>query len=99
MLSNLFDATVFSCEVGAMKPDPRVYNAACDGLNVAPHRCMFVGDGGSRELTGAVTSNMHAILLRVPGEEHTWFDANYRQDALEWPGEVIRDLSELLPLV
>ncbi len=98
-LGDLFDATVFSCEVGAMKPDRKVYDAACDALDVRPERCMFVGDGGARELTGAAALGMEAVLLRVPGEEHTWFDANYRQDALEWPGTTVGDLSELLPLL
>ena len=98
-LGDLFDHTVFSCEVGAMKPDRKVYDAACDGLGVRPERCMFVGDGGARELTGAAALGMEGVLLRVPGEEHTWFDANYRQDALEWPGTVVSDLSELLPLL
>jgi FMN phosphatase YigB (HAD superfamily) len=60
---------------------------------------MFVGDGGARELTGAAALGMEAVLLRAPGEGLTWFDANYRQDALEWQGTVVADLSELLPLL
>lgn len=98
-LGDLFDATVFSCEVGAMKPDRKVYDAACERLGVQAERCMFVGDGGARELTGAAALGMEAVLLRAPGEGHTWFDANYRQDALEWAGTVVTDLSELLPLL
>jgi putative hydrolase of the HAD superfamily len=31
---DLFDATVFSCDVGAMKPDRKVYDAACERLGV-----------------------------------------------------------------
>ena len=42
----LFDVAVFSCEVKLTKPDPRIYQTACDGLNVAPDRCLYVGDGG-----------------------------------------------------
>jgi len=38
-------------------------------------------------------------LLRVPGEEHTWFDSFYRKDALEWPGTVVASLSELTNLI
>ena len=98
-LGDLFDAAVFSCEVGAMKPDRRAYHAVCGMLNVRPERCMFVGDGGARELTGAAALGMEAVLLRVPGEEHTWFDTNYRQDALEWAGTMVGDLSELPPLL
>jgi putative hydrolase of the HAD superfamily len=98
-LADLFDHLIFSCDAGAMKPDARVYAAATAGLGVDPARCMFVGDGGARELTGAAAVGMDAVLLRVPGEEHTWFDSFYRKDALEWPGTIVTSLSELTALV
>lgn len=85
---------VFSCDVGMMKPDPRIYEQVCAGLSVEPMRCIFVGDGGSRELTGAAKLGMEAVLLRVPGEEHTWFDQNYRLDALEWTGATIKAIED-----
>jgi putative hydrolase of the HAD superfamily len=95
-LAPMFDATVFSCAVGAMKPHHLVYDTACELLGVRPNRCLFVGDGGSRELTGATAVGMEAILLRAPGEGHTWFDAHYRQDALEWSGTIVTSLSALI---
>jgi len=98
-VADLFDHLVFSCDVGAMKPHPSVYEAAYTSLGVDPRRCMFVGDGGARELTGASAVGMEAVLLRVPGEEHTWFDSFYRKDALEWPGTVVASLSELTNLI
>ena len=98
-LADLFDHLVFSCNVGAMKPHPSVYEAAFGTLGVKPERCVFVGDGGARELTGASAAGMEAVLLRVPGEEHTWFDSFYRKDALEWPGTVLASLSELTSLI
>jgi putative hydrolase of the HAD superfamily len=98
-MADLFDHLVFSCDVGAMKPAPAVYEAATDGLGVDPARCMFVGDGGARELTGAAAVGMHGVLIRVPGEEHTWFDSFYRKDAVEWPGTVVSSLSELRSLL
>ena len=94
-LADLFDQLVFSCNVGTMKPHPSVYEASCRTLGVKPEQCMFVGDGGARELTGANAIGMKAVLLRVPGEEHTWFDNFYRKDALEWPGAVVANLSDL----
>jgi putative hydrolase of the HAD superfamily len=94
-LATLVDAPVFSSDVGMMKPDPQIYRLVCFQLEVAPERCLFVGDGGARELTGARKLGMEVVLLRVPGEEHTWFDAAYRQDALEWEGATVTDLSEL----
>ena len=98
-LRSLVDAAVFSCDVGLLKPDPRIYSHVCGLLDVPPERCLFVGDGGSRELTGARDAGMSAVLLRVPGEEHTWFDANYRLDALEWQGATIGALDELVRFI
>jgi len=94
-----FDATGFSCEIGAMKPDRLVYDAVTSALDVAPGRCLFVGDGGARELTGAANVGMTAVLLRVAGEDHTWFDTYYRQDALEWSGPTLVTLSDLPSLL
>ena len=98
-MADLFDQLVFSCEVGTMKPAAAIYEAATSSLGVDPARCMFVGDGGARELTGASAFGMEAVLIRVPGEEHTWFDSHYRKDALEWPGTVVTSLSELTSLI
>ncbi len=98
-LQSLVDAAVFSCNVGLLKPDPRIYSHVCGLLDVSPERCLFVGDGGSRELTGARDAGMSVVLLRVPGEEHTWFDSNYRLDALEWQGTTIGAIDELVRFI
>ena len=97
-LSAVIDSAVFSCEMGLMKPEPAIYRHVCGLLEVRPERCLFVGDGGARELTGARAVGMDATLLRVGGEEHTWFDSNYRLDALEWTGATITALDEVLRL-
>ena len=52
-LGGEFDATVFSCDVGVSKPDPRIYEIACERLEVEPAECLFVGDGANDELPGA----------------------------------------------
>ena len=63
-----FDATVFSCDVGVSKPDPRIYEIACEQLEVEPADCLFVGDGANDELPGAERAGMTAVQLRAPGE-------------------------------
>lgn len=87
------DAKVFSCLEGVRKPDPRIYHLACERLGVQPARCLYVGDGGSRELTGALAVGMHPVLIRVDYERHM---DPYRADAMEWTGPVIADISEVL---
>ncbi len=41
-----FDTIVQSCLVGLRKPDPRFYQIACERLDVAPARCLFLDDLG-----------------------------------------------------
>jgi putative hydrolase of the HAD superfamily len=83
----LFDAEVFSCSVGLRKPDPRIYELACEQLGVEPSEALFVGDGANDELAGAERAGMLAVLLQREGEEH------------DWPGRRIRALPELLEIV
>ncbi len=91
----LFDVTVFSCRVGIKKPDPRIYQMATDRLGVAPPDCLYIGDGSSRELSGASQVGMRAVLIRDPDEVA---DA-HTIDREEWHGEVISSLGEVLKFV
>lgn len=92
----LFDVTVFSSKAGATKPDPRLYQQATEGLGVEASRCIYIGDGGGRELTGARTAGMHPILIKVSYED---FMDGFRPDAREWTGPIISDISEVLGFV
>ena len=87
------EAPVFSCEVGLRKPDPRIYALACERLQVEPQRCVFVGDGGSKELTGASDAGMRAVLIRAP------YDDDIGGGREEWQGDKVSSLGEILPLV
>jgi putative hydrolase of the HAD superfamily len=44
-LSSFLDAVVSSAEIGAKKPDPRVFRAALERLGVDPERALHIGDG------------------------------------------------------
>ena len=57
-LSGVMDEVVFSCRIGAMKPDAAIYATACDRLGVRPEDCAYVGDGGSDELPAAASLGM-----------------------------------------
>ena len=52
-LPQLFDATIFSFQVGKIKPEAEIYWLACESLEVKPTTTLFIGDGGSDELVGA----------------------------------------------
>jgi putative hydrolase of the HAD superfamily len=91
----LLDARVFSVEVGVCKPDPAIYLTACRRLGVAPEDCMYVGDGGSRELTGATAVGMTAVRLDAPDlADHLVFE---RDDS--FTGPAVPSLTGLLALL
>jgi putative hydrolase of the HAD superfamily len=87
-----FDAEVFSCVCGLMKPDPRIYLLASEQLGVEPESCFFVGDGANDELQGAARVGMRPVLIHRPGEAPFW-------DGLEdWEGLRITSIPEVLDL-
>ena len=88
----LLDEAIFSCEVKLTKPDPRIYRMVCERLEVAPDRCLYVGDGGSGELTGAVEFGMDPVLIRAPYDTVN----GHRED---WEGTRISELKQVLDLV
>jgi putative hydrolase of the HAD superfamily len=94
-LAPLIDVTVFSCEAGLRKPDPRIYQLACHRLGVEPGECVFVGDGGSGEISGAAAAGMFAVQLRAPIDAVT--AGILGQES--WAGPTIATLSDLMSLL
>ncbi|MBB4696659.1 putative hydrolase of the HAD superfamily [Actinoplanes abujensis] len=91
----LLDATVYSVRLGVCKPDPRIYLAACEKLDVSPSECLYVGDGGSHELTGAAAVGMTPVRLAAPDlASHLVFDAD-----TNFAGRTVRSLTEVVGLV
>jgi putative hydrolase of the HAD superfamily len=62
-MGGIFDAEVFSCDVGLAKPDPAIYRICLDMLGLQAGECMFVGDGGSNELVGAREVGMKTVFV------------------------------------
>jgi putative hydrolase of the HAD superfamily len=91
-----FNHCAFSCEVGAVKPDPAIYRAALDALNLQPAKTLYVGDGSDEELSGAARCGLNPVLISV--DLSNTYDAQ-RVDVDEWTGAVIHSLSELPRLV
>jgi len=58
----LFDHVVESSELGIRKPDPRIYQVACEALQVAPANCVFLDDLGIN-LKPAKTQGMQTIKV------------------------------------
>lgn len=64
-LLDLFNAAVISTQVGAIKPDKRMYEAILNALNAAPEDCLFVDDRPCN-LEGAVEMGMRAVQMARP---------------------------------
>jgi HAD superfamily hydrolase (TIGR01509 family) len=67
-LGGLVDAFVHSFQVGAEKPDPRIFLAACERLGTAPAATLMVGDHAVAD-GGASAAGLQFYLL-PPHEGH-----------------------------
>jgi putative hydrolase of the HAD superfamily len=61
-LWELFDAVVYSSEVGVRKPHVEIYQAALGGLGVAPGEAVFVGDRLREDVLGPARAGITGVL-------------------------------------
>ncbi|GAA0587770.1 HAD family hydrolase [Kribbella sandramycini] len=88
LLAPYFDTVAFSAELGAAKPEPAIYLAACTALSVSPAECVYIGDGRDNELPAAASLGMHAIRTLEHANSHP-----------AWPGPTINAFAELPALL
>lgn len=93
-LSRHLDAVSFSCVTGHRKPEPEAYLHAVEALDVEPSECIFIGDGGSHEPSGAAALGMRAIRF---APRHELAGAVIDQDS-GWTGPYLEDLMALAPI-
>ncbi len=62
-IADAFDHIVISAEAGMVKPDPRIYHLALQGLGVAPEEAIFIDDF-IENVEGARAVGMHAVHFR-----------------------------------
>jgi putative hydrolase of the HAD superfamily len=94
-LADLVDARVLSCEEGRRKPDPELFRLIARRLGTVPGDCLYVGDGGGNELTGASRCGMRAYMLRASD----WADNDAHQREDDWAGPAVPSLTAVLALV
>lgn len=90
-VAGLIDAPVFSCAERTRKPDPRLFRKVAADLAAEPARCVYVGDGGGHELSGASGVGMRAVLLAGPDWQH----GRPHDPEVGWTGLRISSLTEL----
>ncbi|MBN2363355.1 HAD family hydrolase [candidate division WOR-3 bacterium] len=62
-LKKFIDIPIFSCQVGYMKPEKEIYELCMRELGVSKEECLFIGDGGSQELQGAVNMGIETVMI------------------------------------
>jgi putative hydrolase of the HAD superfamily len=91
----LLDSCVYSIDVGHCKPHPAMYLEACRRQRIEPAECLYVGDGGSRELSGARNVGMPAARLAATDlTDHLAFHPE-----IGWRGPAVDSLTDVLALV
>jgi len=62
-LGDCFHFTLSGGQVGARKPDVRIFVRACEMANAAPPECVYVGDNFYADVQGAQAAGLVPILL------------------------------------
>jgi HAD superfamily hydrolase (TIGR01662 family) len=68
-LTALFETMAVSCDVGFVKPHPRIYQYALDQMGIEPEEAAMVGDSLRADVEGAKTMGMTAIWRLPPAGE------------------------------
>jgi putative hydrolase of the HAD superfamily len=93
-IAGLVDARVLSTEERQHKPHPWMDLTAARRIGVAPPACLYVGDGGSHELSGAAAVDMAPVRLAAADlHRHLVFEPD------RWDGRAIATLTDVLDLV
>ena len=80
-----FDCATFSYELGALKPDPRMYRDALDKMGLAPQETVFVDDN-LHNLLGAAELGMHTVRISAEGWSPS-LDRIFGIDSLQAAGQ------------
>lgn len=85
-LDHIFDFAINAVDVGAPKPEPAMFEAACRYLAIPSYRILHVGDDPEHDVLGAARAGLKTVWVNRQGRE--------------WPGgkradAEIRTLEEL----
>lgn len=80
-----FDLVISSANVGYRKPDPVIFELALEGLNIASHNAIHVGDRPDADGDGASAAGIRPLIIDRDGLE---FDCGYER--LETLAEISR---------
>jgi len=97
-LEELFETTVISCDVGYMKPHPRIFEIALEKLGVPAEETAMVGDSLRADIEGSKTLGMTAIWRRPPVGEPVEETEDEPEQGSVSPDFTIESIGELKDL-
>ncbi len=62
--TGMFDSVAFSCELGLLKPDPKIFRLMLHELKVNPNEAVMVGDNLKDDVLAAENVGMRGILMK-----------------------------------
>lgn len=68
-LDHLFHHHVSAANVGAAKPDARLFQAACDRLQAPPEKVLHIGDHPVQDILGAARAGMKTVWVNRNGDQ------------------------------
>lgn len=68
-LAHYFQVSYAARVFGKAKPEPDIFLAACEALNIAPHEAAYVGDDPLLDVAGAQSAGLHAVWINRSGVE------------------------------
>lgn len=66
-LAHFFGTSIAAWQFGKAKPDPEIFLAACEEMQVAPAEAVYVGDDLLLDVGGAQAAGMRAVWLQRAG--------------------------------
>ena len=97
-LTRLFERVAVSCDVGYMKPHPRLFQYALEQMGVAAEESAMVGDSLRADVEGAKTLGMVTIWRRPPSGEPLEPATDVPEPGPLAPDYVIDEIGELMDL-
>ena len=67
-LAHFFERSVAAREVGALKPDPLIFQKAIEGTGLSAQEVIYVGDDPLLDVVGSRSAGMHPVWMDRVGE-------------------------------
>lgn len=81
-LAHFFRASVAAHQLGLAKPEPAIFHAACEALQVRPEESVYVGDDPLLDVQGAQRAGLAAVWLDRGLHPGRTVPAHVRPDAV-----------------